>query len=310
MEMMKAKPLKAGDVVGLIAPSSPVEEARVAKAKAALESFGLQVLVGETCYAKYGYLSGTDELRSSELNQMFSNSALAGIICLRGGYGIPRILDRIDYEMIRNNPKVFVGFSDITALHTAIQQQTGLITFHGPMANSMIDNFSEYSRKSWEQVLFGKQEKGLLANPTGEILEGWRAGRAKGRLCGGNLSLIADTMGTPYELDTAGKILFIEEIGEAPYQIDRMLTELRLAGKLSEAAGIILGDFADCTPTKAGESLTLEEVFFDLLPYDKPILRNLRAGHCDPHMTLPMGALYEIDGEQGILALLEEPLQR
>ena len=310
MNRIQPRALKKGDTVGLVAPASSAALEKVDGAVKALESFGLQVLVGQSCYEKMGYLSGSDELRVTELNGMFANPQVNGIVCLRGGYGTPRILDRLDYDVIRRHPKVFVGFSDITAVHTAIQNNAGLITFHGPMGALMAGDFGEYSRKFWSDMLFGEIEAGPLFNPLEEELIGYQGGVARGLLCGGNLSLIADTMGTPYEINCKDKILFIEEIDEEPYQIDRMLTQLRLAGKLSEAAGIILGDFADCSAKDPSSSLTLEEVLQGILPKDKPILQNLRAGHCEPHMMLALHSMYEIDGSKGELRLLESPVRK
>lgn len=306
--VIKPQALKKGDLVGLIAPSSPASKEKLAGAIRILEEIGLQVKVGKTCTATHGYLSGSDELRAGEMNEMFRDKEIKGIVCLRGGYGTPRILDRLDYEAIRENPKIFVGFSDITAVHTAIQNRAGLITFHGPMGAIMGGpDFTDYSKKAWVDMLFGVTGAEELFNPVGEELIGFQGGVASGRLCGGNLSLIADTMGTPYEIDTKGKILFIEEIEEPPRQIDRMMTELRLAGKLRDAAGIIYGDWCDCVEKEGSETLSLEYVLQDFLPPEMPVLMNLRAGHCEPQMTLPMHCLVEIDGQKGTLRLLEKP---
>ena len=309
--MLKPRALKKGDTVGLTALASPASLDNVEKAVKRLEKFGLNVKVGKTCTSTYGYLSGTDELRSTELNEMFGDPTLTGIVCLRGGYGTPRILDKIDYSIIAKNPKVFVGFSDITGIHGAIQNATDLVTFHGPMGAMMGgDDYSEYSLSHWGAMLFGEQAAGPMLNPEGEQMVGRGGGKARGKLCGGNLSLIADLMGTPYELRTKGNLLFIEEVGEAPYQIDRMLTQLRLAGKLDDCAGIILGDFANCeSDKKRDETLSLEEVLRDILPKNKPTIANVRAGHCDPNMILPLYVEYEIDGDAGTLTLLEKPTE-
>ena len=309
--MLKPRALKKGDTVGLIALASPASLDNVEKAVKRLEKFGLNVKVGKTCTSTYGYLSGTDELRSTELNEMFGDPTLTGIVCLRGGYGTPRILDKIDYSIIAKNPKVFVGISDITGIHGAIQNATDLVTFHGPMGAMMGgDDYSEYSLSHWGAMLFGEQAAGPMLNPEGEQMVGRGGGKARGKLCGGNLSLIADLMGTPYELRTKGNLLFIEEVGEAPYQIDRMLTQLRLAGKLDDCAGIVLGDFANCeSDKKRDETLSLEEVLRDILPKNKPTIANVRAGHCDPNMILPLYVEYEIDGDAGTLTLLEKPTE-
>lgn len=309
MNRIRPKALREGDLVGLVAPASPAATEKLAGAIKVLESFGLKVMVGQSCYERKGYLSGSDELRASDLNTMFANPQIKGIVCLRGGYGTPRILDRLDYDVIRRHAKVFIGFSDITAVHSAIQNKAGLITFHGPMGALMAGDFSDYSRRFWEEMLFGKIVPGQVRNPEGEELIGSQSGIARGLLCGGNLSLLADTMGTPYEIDCKDKILFIEEIDEEPYRVDRMMTQLRLGGKFEDAAGIILGDFADCDAKDPENSLTLAEVFSEILPKNKPLLQNLRAGHCDPHMTLAFNTMYEMDGRKGELRLLESPTQ-
>lgn len=311
MTIIKPRALKKGDTVGLTAPASPTTFDNVEKAVKRLEKFGLNVKVGKTCSSTYGYLSGSDELRFAEINEMFGDSSLSGIICLRGGYGTPRILDKLDYQTIAKNPKIFVGFSDITGIHGAVQNEVGLVTFHGPMGAMMGgEDYSEYSLSRWVEMLFGEQGDGRMLNPEGEKMVGMSGGKARGKLCGGNLSLIADLMGTPYEIQTKDKLIFIEEVGEAPYQIDRMLTQMRLAGKFDECAGIVLGDFANCeSDKKRDETLSLAEVLQDILPKNKPTISNVRAGHCDPNMILPFHVEYEIDGDAGTLTLLEKPTE-
>lgn len=308
--MIKPKALQFGDTIGVIAPASPTSQENVKKAYEKLTSMGFKVKMGKSCHEQYGYLSGSDKIRAQDLNNMFKDYKVKGIICMRGGYGTPRILDLVDYDLIKNNPKVFVGYSDITALHIAINQLANLVTFHGPMVSSdIIGSFSKFSQDSLYNSILDNDFSGSIVNPPGEEIETIHKGVAEGELIGGNLSLIVDTLATPYEIDLKGKILFIEEIGEESYQIDRMLTQLRLSGKLDEAEGIILGDFKNCgTVSKHKESLSLRQVIDDIIkPIGKPTIFNLKAGHCEPMITLPLGAKVSLDANKRKVTILENP---
>lgn len=298
--MIMPKLLKKGDCIGIIAPASPTTDEKVLKSKEKMKELGFEVKLGESCYGKYGYLSGPDELRAKDLNSMFKSKDIKGIMCIRGGYGTPRILDKIDYEAIKNNPKVFIGYSDITAIHIALNQICNLITFHGPMASTdMLEDFDEFTKKSlFDCIVKGVSIKSI-ENPKDHKIEKLVGGCSEGQLVGGNLSLIAATMGTSYEIDTRGKILFMEDIDEEPYNIDRMLTQLALAGKLEEAAGFILGDWKNCNGKTEQPSLTLLEIFNDLIgPMNKPTIYNIRAGHCNPMITLPLGKKVLLDADK------------
>lgn len=305
--MIKPEALKFGDTVGIIAPASPTTEERVKKAHDKLIEMGFKVKMGKSPYERYGYLSGSDNIRAEDINEMFRDKEVDGIICIRGGYGTPRILDLLDYEAIKNNPKVFVGYSDITALHIAFTQIADLVTYHGPMvASDMIGNFSEFSKDNLYKAIMETDPIGKISNPPGEEIITINGGIAEGNIIGGNLSLIVDTIGTPYEIDVKGKILFIEEIGEEPYNIDRMLNQLRLAGKLHDAVGIILGDFNNCVSEKHDENLTLEQVIEDhIKPVGKPTIFNLQAGHCEPMVTIPFGVRARLDADKKELIILE-----
>lgn len=305
--MIKPKALKFGDTVGIIAPASPTTEERVKKAHDKLIQMGFKVKMGKSPYERYGYLSGSDSIRAEDINEMFRDKEVDGIICIRGGYGTPRILDLLDYEAIKNNPKVFVGYSDITALHIAFTQIADLVTYHGPMvASDMIGNFSQFSKNNLYKAIMETDPIGKISNPQGEEIITINGGIAEGNIIGGNLSLIVDTIGTPYEIDVNGKILFIEEIGEEPYNIDRMLNQLRLAGKLHDAVGIILGDFNNCVSEKHDENLTLEQVIEDhIKPVGKPTIYNLQAGHCEPMVTIPFGVRARLDADKKELIILE-----
>lgn len=307
--MVKPKSLKVGDKVAVIAPSSATDIKSVEKGEMRIRALGLNPLMFPTCYKNYGHLSATDEERAKDVNDAFKDESIKGIICLRGGYGTPRILDLLDYEMIGANPKVFVGFSDITALHTAFNQECRMVTFHGPMATS---NFAkvkndkveleDYSSTSLVKNIFTSEPPGLYRNPKDEELKSLGRGRAQGLLAGGNLTLLTATLGSKYEINTKDKILFIEEVGEPIYKIDRMLTSLALAGKFKDCFGIILGTFTDCQREKkayeGGLDLPLEEVVENtLLRYGKPIIYNFKAGHSFPQPTLALGTQVIIDAD-------------
>lgn len=309
--MLKSKALKLGVTIGVIAPSSPTTDENVKKAEETLKNMGFKVKMGRSVFERHGYLAGSDDVRACDINSMFEDKEVDGIICIRGGYGTPRILDKIDYEIIRNNPKVFVGYSDITALHIAFNQIAGLVTFHGPMAASdMIRNFSSFSKEYLFKAIMDNKPMGKIFNPEGEEIITINGGKAEGTIIGGNLCLIADTIGTPYEIDVKGKILFIEEVEEEPYRIDRMLNQLRLSGKLNEAEAIILGDFNKCNAKNPNESLTLEQVIDDYFkPLNKPVIYNLQAGHCKPMVTIPFGVKARLDADKKELTILENAVE-
>jgi muramoyltetrapeptide carboxypeptidase len=305
---MKPKALAQGDTLGLIAPSGCVQEPdRVPRAAARLVELGFRVKTAPGCGFSWGYLAGKDAVRAADLNAFFADPEVDGIVCLKGGYGTPRILDAVDYPSIAGNPKVFVGYSDITGLHLALGKKSGLVTFHGPMPGSdMLPEFDDSSRAGWLAALTATDPLGLLENPGGVLLSRLVGGTARGPIAGGNLSLIAATMGTPYEIDARGKILFFEDVDEAPYRVDRMLTQLRLAGKLDQCAGILLGDWKDCTPKEGKPSLTLMQVFEEVLaPSGKPIAYGFRAGHCKPALTFPFGVEAVLDADAGTLEFVE-----
>jgi muramoyltetrapeptide carboxypeptidase len=305
--MIKPRALKKGDTIGVIAPSSPVEREKADKAAGALEELGFKAVLGESCYGSYSYLSGSDELRAGDINSMFKDKNIDGIFCMRGGYGSLRILDMLDYDMIKYNPKVFAGYSDITAIHGALGRKCSLVTFHGPMvASSMIDGFEEHSRDMFMKAITSNNPLGLIANPCGEeSIKCLVPGKAEGRLIGGNLTLISLTLGTPYEIDTKDKLLFLEDVGEATYRIDGTLSHLKLAGKLDECRGIILGSFKNCSP-KNERDLSFMEVIRDIVePLNKPVVYNLMAGHCTPNATIPLGVCARLDADCGSIEITE-----
>ena len=305
--MLKPKALRFGDTIGIVAPASPSTEKKVKSSFDQITALGYRVKLGKSCYDTHGYLAGSDGLRAGDLNSMFKDKEVKGIICLRGGYGATKILNRLDLEAIRNNPKVFMGYSDITALHIVLNQLCNLITFHGPMAASDIaEGLDNFTRESFLKIISNRGRVGLIKNPNNNRIICLVEGEATGRIVGGNLTMITATMGTPYEIDTKGKLLFLEDIGEAPYRVDRMLTQLDLAGKIDDAAGFILGDFKNCQAPKDQKSLSLMEVFQEILiPYKKPTIYNLKAGHCSPMITLPLGAKGRLRATEGKLFIEE-----
>ena len=307
--MLKGKKLEEGDTIGLIGPSGAVREAgAVDQAIEYMKSLGFQVKVGESAHAKYGYLSGTDEMRARDINSMFADDEVDAIVCTRGGYGTMRLLDLLDYDLIRANPKLFVGFSDITALHIAFLEKCGLATIHGPMAARWPAEFpGGFVQDAFYRTVMRDEPLGELHNAPGyHERRTVNPGSAEGMLVGGNLMLITSLLGTPYELDTKGKILFIEEIGERTYCVDRMLTQLRLAGKFDDCAGIVFGDFCDCPVEYPEFGLTLEEVIRDIVaPCGKPVFTGLQCGHCTPKLTLPLGVRCRMDADRCSLTILE-----
>lgn len=295
--MIRPKPLKKGDTIGLIGASSPTPSERIKPAIEAMEKLGLKVIAGESCYASHGYLSGKDELRARDINRMFKNPSIAGVFCIRGGYGSARLLELLDFNIIKSNPKLFVGYSDVTALHIAFNQTCELITFHGPMPSTeLYKGVDSYTMDHYLNSIFSDKPLGLIQAPKGVETKTLVGGSSEGILTGGNLSLVAASIGTKYEIDTKGKILFLEEVDEEPYRIDRMLIQLKQSGKLDSAVGIILGSWTNCIAEEPEKSLTLKEIFEELIaPLNKPTIYDFPCGHSLPSVTLPLGAKVRID---------------
>jgi muramoyltetrapeptide carboxypeptidase len=305
------KALKPGDTVGLITPSSYVSDPdELAFARRFCEFFDLKWKLGPNVGKRFGYLAGTAQQRVDDLHAMFSDPAIAGVFCIRGGYGSAQMLDKLDYTLIRNNPKVFLGYSDITALHAAITQRTGLVTFHGPVS---LSHLTEWSQKHLRAALFETKPIGVAVNPpdsnplrAGHTLRTVRGGKAQGALAGGNLTLLSTTLGTPWEIDTKGKLLLMEDIGEDIYRIDRMFTQLRLAGKLQAAAGIVVGECKDCPPPGHDSAYALGEVIDYLLgDLGMPVLYGLSFGHTIDQITLPLGITATLDADRQTLTVDE-----
>jgi len=274
--------------------------------------------MGRNAGKRTGYLGGTVEERVADLHAAFTDPETRAVFCVRGGYGSGMLLDKLDYGLIRAHAKIFLGYSDITALHLGIHQKAGMVTFHGPMT---LSGFSDYTVEHFRRALFDERPLGVLGNPPEEHairpkhrLRTLRGGRATGALIGGNLSLICSTMGTPYEIQTEGKILFLEDVGEEPYSVDRMLTQLRLAGKFKQIRGLILGECQDCGPRDykpAFEStFSLGEVYDNILDgLSVPMLSGLTIGHTEDQLTLPLGVRATLDADAGTLTVQEAALE-
>lgn len=309
--IVKPKRLAEGDTVGLVLPASAVFESdEVMIAKEQLEILGFRVVIGSHALDRHGYFAGTDRDRAADLNRMFADDRIAGIVCYTGGWGSPRVLPHLDYELIARKPKVLIGFSDITALLNTIHQRTGLVTFHGPVGGSA---FNEYTLENFRRVVMTAEAPGVLAQPpkkpnelvdrTNRILR-VSPGKATGRLAGGNLTLLAALMGTPYEIDTRGAIVFTEDVREELYRIDRMLTQLALGGKFADAAGVVFGRCTDCS--FRGSSFSLEDILRDRFGgAGKPMISGLSFGHIENKLTLPVGVKATLDADAGTLSIDE-----
>ena len=299
--------LYPGARVALVATSSAVAADQLGPALDAVKALGLEPVPYPSCYAtsRHGYFAADDVQRASDLQAAFADDSIAGVLCLRGGYGAHRILPLLDLDAIARRPKLFAGYSDVTALHTAFNQVCGFVTFHAPMpASDYYRPVDECTMSQLRRCLFGPLA-GPVENPHGQPLIPLAPGSAMGRLCGGNLSLLAASLGTPWEIDTRGKLLFLEDVGEKVYRIDGMLTQLRNAGKFQDCAGVILGAWTDCPPEDPERSLTLEEVFRELIvPAARPVLTGLACGHTLPTLSLPLGAMAAMDANTGRLEVL------
>ena len=302
---MKKRPnrLKRGDTIGIIAPSSPPDQKSLHKSLQFIEALGLNYKMGESVNSVYGYLAGTDDERLDDLHQMFADPNIAGIICACGGYGAARYTDRINFDLIAHNPKVFWGYSDITFLHTAIERYAGFVTFHGPMLASDVgkDTFQEKSAKMFEQLF---EPTVLQYDESFASIETFHPGQCQSELVGGNLSLLSNGIGTKFEVNTKGKILIIEDVDEEPYRVDCMLNQLRQAHKFDDVAGIIIADFSHAEPQKRKVSLTLDEVFehyFGNLSI--PIVKDVKIGHCQPHFAVPLGANAFLDADEKTITI-------
>lgn len=308
---IKPPRIRSGMKVALIAPSSPPAPAKIEAAMSNLVSLGLDVRPGKHLYDQTGHLAGPDDARLSDLHAAFADPEIGAVWCVRGGYGASRLLPFIDYDLIRRRPKPLVGYSDVTALHVAIHQRTGLVCFHGQVAGG---DFPDDTRKYVTDTLFSGEKRQIIGIfPEYDRPEGlWyapatiRSGRAEGRLTGGNLALLAALAGTPFSPKFAGKIVFIEDVGEQPYRIDRMLTQLLQSTDLRKAAGIALGVMNECAPKPDSFSLSLIDTLrLCLAPLGIPVVYGLKFGHISRQAVLPYGVKTLLDADAMSLTLLE-----
>jgi len=291
--------VQLGDTIGIVAPASPPPEpAKLDAGIAVLEQLGYRVKLAKHVRRRHGFLAGSDRERAADLMAMFTDRQVKAIVCVRGGYGAPRLLPLLDYSIIRRNAKAFVGYSDITALHCAFLTQAGMVSFHGPhvVGDFAREPLDEFTVNSFQRVVGGEAGGDIATDYRGQPAKILRPGRVRGRLIGGNLSLLCSLVGTPWLPDFRRKILFLEDVGEPPYRFDRMLTQLLNAGLLQQVAGLAVGLNADCEDPKAGRAgeyrQTIEDVLRDrLLPLRVPLVVGLPFGHVATNATLPVGAL-------------------
>ncbi len=313
MPLIKPRRLLPGDTVGLIAPAGHVSQESIDKAIANVESLGFVAKLGNHLLEVRGNYAGLWQHRLQDLHAMFADPAVKAIWAIRGGSGAMQLLPHIDYALIRKHPKILVGYSDITALHLAIHRHTGLVTFHGPVGMSTL---SDYAATHLLNVLTRPEAEYTipmaLENSRRAETEPWYAmrtvvpGTATGRLIGGNLCLVAALAGTPYAADTAGALLFLEEVNEEPYRVDRMLMQLDMNHPLRNAAGVMLGIFEGCGPSDDGPSLTLDETTDQhLQALAIPAVTGYSFGHIRNQFTLPVGIRARLDTQRQTVTLLE-----
>ncbi|MEB3210027.1 MAG: LD-carboxypeptidase [Leptolyngbyaceae bacterium] len=311
---IKAPRLKPGDTVGIISPAGATyQHEELAIVEEAVHGLGLIPKVAPHALDRYGYLAGTDENRAADINAFFADPTVAALLPVRGDWGSARVLPYLDYDLIQQNPKIIVGFSDITALLLGIHAQTGLITFHGPHGltawdDAQVQPFRQLlfdgATPTIQNPVFGENQNRLM-QVKGRI-QTITPGQATGKLVGGNLSVISGMVGSPYLPDMNGAILFLEDVGERPYRIDRMLTQLKLAGILDQLAGFIFGQCTSCNPGNSFGSLTLEEILLDhIQPLGIPAWSGAWLGHVEPLLTVPIGVDVAIAASEGTIQLLE-----
>jgi muramoyltetrapeptide carboxypeptidase len=318
MRRLKPPRLEPGDLVGIIAPASaPPDPQAVDRAVAQVERLGFQAKLGRHVRARHGYLAGTDRERAADLMAMFTARRVRGVICLRGGYGTARIVDRLDFAALRRHPKVFAGYSDITLLHCALGTRAGLVTFHSPMLNEGLgaEKFPEFSNNAFLRTVSGRVAPGsICAGYPGQTVEIIRRGVAEGRLIGGNLSVLVTALGTPFQPPLKNRILFLEDVGEKPYRLDRMLTHLLNAGALQPVAGVAVGINQDCEDPAAATAKEYRQTSADVIRerlagLGVPVVTGLPFGHQPLNATLPVGIRARLDAERGDLIVTEAAVE-
>lgn len=309
MTYLKPKKLNKGDLIGIISPaSSPNDLSLIEKGVKYLEGLGYRTTLGKNIGKYRGYLAGTDEERVNDLHQMFIDKKVKAIFCLRGGYGASRLLDKIDYKLIKNNFKIFVGYSEITSLQMAFLHKAKLITFSGPMlATDFSANISPYTEENFWRTITSSKKIGKINLQSTEKILPLVKGSFSGKIVGGNLAVFTSMLGTKYMCNMKGKILLLEDIDEPPYKIDRMLNQLRLNEIFSSVKGVILGKFVNCKETDEKKmTLSVEEVFDDYFSQlNIPTIANFPYGHVKDFVTIPFGLNVKIDSTRGYVEFLE-----
>jgi len=303
--------LRKGDTIGIVSPSSASEDGFSRQlAREAMEALGFKARLGAHVAARRGHLACTDAERAADLNGMFADPEVRAVVCARGGSGAARLLPLLDYAAIRRDPKILLGYSDITALHSAIHAKTGLVTFHGPIGSGSWNRFNvdQFQRVFLDRELLtwrNKVDAGDELVPRRNRTITIRGGKASGALIGGNLTVLTALAGSPYLPAFDGRILFLEDVSEAPYRIDRMLSTLKLMGALDRIAGFVFGECSECDPGDGYGSLTLEQIFDDhIRPLGIPAYRGAMIGHIREQFILPVGGRVELDADAGKLRLL------
>ncbi|MFO7845535.1 MAG: LD-carboxypeptidase [Balneolaceae bacterium] len=298
--LTRPKRLKEGDRIGLVAPAGIIyDDEEFDRMQEALGSMGLIPVMGRNVKKRYGYLAGTDRERAGDINIMFADAKIDGIMAVRGGWGCARILPYLNFKMIARNPKVYCGFSDNTTLHHAFMAYCGLQTFHGPNGNS---EWTDLTRSSFQSVIMQGENAEYRSVSKVETLY---PGKAEGRLVGGNLSILTTTLGTNYQANYSGAILFVEDIGENSYKIDRMLTHLKQAGVLDNIKGFIFGRCTDCSSGSSPTFSLRETLENHICPLKIPAVMGMDIGHDDDNFTIPSGGYAVIDADETNLRLSE-----
>jgi len=314
--LIKPPALKKGDTIGLVTPASPLFEAHrlLIEVTEKMHNLGFKTKPGKNIFKRYGYLAGTVQDRIDDLHAMFADPEVKAIIAIRGGYGSAQLLPHLDYELIKKNPKILMGYSDITSLLLGIHAQTGLVTFHGPVAES---TFTDYTRSNMQHALMSTDAPWTVPDApyeanlqTSNRIWAYRGGVSTGRLLGGNMTLFTSLLGTPYEVDTSDAILFFEEVGEEPYDLDRMLNHMKMAGKFDRCKGVIFDKMPSVKPADYEpafyRNLSVEQVIEDVFKdFDFPVCIGFSLGHIKNKPTMPMGIHVKLDGDKRQITFLE-----
>ncbi|MDP1817191.1 MAG: LD-carboxypeptidase [Leadbetterella sp.] len=316
-KILKPKRLKAGDTIGLVCPAAPAYSKETVEVVAeSMQALGFKVKYGKNIWKRYGYLAGNDAERAADINEMFADSNVKAILCVHGGWGCARILPLLNYQMIKNNPKVIVGYSDVTALLLGIHAQTGLVTFHGPVGGS---TWNDFSVKYFKSVLMNAEKvkyenpinKGDNLTQVEDRISTINRGIAKGKLIGGNLTVLCHILGSKFVPNFKNAIVFCEDVQEQPYSVDRMINHMKLCGVFEEMNGFVFGKCTKCEPGEGSYgSLTLEDLWEDhIKPTKKPAFVGSMIGHINNKFTIPIGIEAEINADQGIIQFLESSVE-